>query len=586
MTETRKNVGPAAGSTVRVKRAAAAPAAKKPAERKPKRDAYDDFLDAAEKAEKAAKPAGKHAARPAAEVRKPQTEGKAQAKRADGAKSSDAPKKKPAPKRPARPAGEDAYDEFLKEAARVRPKKKKSRKKEQNAKALTAALALLVMIAGLLGLAGWQYTRYKAFTIMKAAVDRATFYEGTFVEGVDVSGMTLEQAVEYWQTNVEPGYSGRSVTLSNGASFTAAELGYSSDYAAVLGNAWNAGRSGSLVERYEALSQRRDLTADYSVTRTPYRTDVIEACVSAIAEQIDRPAVDAKIESFDAAEHTFRFSDEQVGSRLDREKLAEDMARALDNGGGTAELAVEAIQPKVVKADIAGKYGTVTTAVTNASSSSKNRLANIKLALEYIDGTCLKPGETFSFNETVGERTKARGFKVATAYSSGTVIEEVGGGICQVSTTLFNAAVKADLEIIERHNHSLTVGYVDRGKDAAVNWGSQDLRFKNTSDDNIYISCYLDGDKRVRFGIFGKLLPNGETITVEAKTTEKIDFESELVPNPSLGRGQTQVTQKGKQGYKAEAYKVRWDKNGDRISKELLCRSTYKSVTEIIEYGP
>ena len=159
------------------------------------------------------------------------------------------------------------------------------------------------------------------------------------------------------------------------------------------------------------------------------------------------------------------------------------------------------------------------------------------MALQLINGTHLAPGESFSFNDTVGKRTTERGFKVATAYSSGEVTEDVGGGICQVSTTLFNAFVKADMQIDERHNHSLTVAYVDKGKDAAVNWGNQDLRFTNNSSDSVYICCYLTSDKRVRFGIFGKLLPNGESITVEGVTTGKIDFETVYQANPSMASG-------------------------------------------------
>ena len=262
------------------------------------------------------------------------------------------------------------------------------------------------------------------------------------------------------------------------------------------------------------------------------------------------------------------------------------MTNALNAGGGTVELVVNSIQPAVKKADIASQYGMIASAVTNASSSSSNRLSNIKLALQFINGTCLAPGETFSFNGTVGERTTARGFKAATAYSSGKVVEEVGGGICQVSTTLFNAAVKSDMKIVERHNHSLTVGYVDLGKDAAVNWDSQDLRFTNTSSDNVYICCYLTSDKRVRFGIFGKLLPNGESITVEGVTTGRVDYQTVYQPSMTLASGETKVAQSGKQGYTAEAYKIRWDANGNQISKELLCKSTYRSTDEIIEYGP
>ena len=642
MTQTNHNIRKTSGGTA----PKPAGAAKKPAAaKKAQRDAYDEFLDKAEQAEKAArvrKPSGvkktpdaaKSASgaaektpvkKPAAAPKKKKTDllvpwdeletasvpqktakpaaaqkraaapkktaeaarktpAAAQKTASSAKKPSAAPQKAASVKKPAAPGkkskGRDEYDEFLDQAENARPVNRK------NPRALGATVALLVCIGGMLALAGWQYTQYQTFLTMKAAVDRTTFYEGITVEGVSVENMTLDQALEHWQTNIEPEYAQRKVVLSNGAEFTAQELGYSSDYASVLTAAWSAGRSGSLAERYEALSFRRSQPASYNVNRTPYRQELIAQCAEAVAGQIDRPAENSHIESFDMSSYKFKFTEEVVGSQLDQAQLVQDMTAALDAGGGTVELKVNSIQPEVKKADIAGLYGMITSATTNASSSSSNRLANIRLATKIINGTCLKPGETFSFNGVVGERTTKRGFKTATAYSGGKVVEDVGGGICQVSTTLFNAAVKADLKIVERHNHSLTVGYVDKGKDAAVNWGNQDLRFTNNTDDNIYIACYVTDNKRVKFGIFGKLLPNGESITVEGVTTGEVPYETVMQPSMVLAPGETVVTQSGKVGYKAEAYKIRWDADGNRISRELLCKSTYRATDEIIEYGP
>ena len=474
----------------------------------------------------------------------------------------------------------DPFDDYLQhteEMSRPHRRKKKT-------SSVTALLATAIVV--LLGLGGYQAVRYRAFAEMKSAVQRETFYEGTTVEGIDVSSMTLAQAMEYWQENIEPAYSQRKVTLSNGASFTAEELGYTSDYATVLSNAFSAGRTGSLEQRYALLSSRRSAPVSYSVTRQSYDPAAIARCVSQIAEAIDRPAENAKIASFDTESYEFTFTDAVTGSQLDADALTRDMTQAMENGGGSVELSVLAIQPDVTQNDIASQYGLIASAVTNASSSSSNRLSNIRLALQMINGTCLKPGETFSFNETVGKRTTDRGFKMATAYSSGTVVEDVGGGICQVSTTLFNAAVKADLQIVERHNHSLTVAYVDRGKDAAVNWNSQDLRFTNNSDDNVYICCFLSDDKRVRVGVFGKLLPNGESIVIESEVTGTTSFETVYQPNLALAAGASQVTQKGKDGCSAVAYKVRKDASDNTISREELCRSSYKTVNQIVEYGP
>ena len=516
-------------------------------------------------------------------VRRAETEADLPRSRADSAPHHSA--NTPRPARRSRQAvlavdNRDPFDDYLRHTEEM-PRPHRRRKKTSG---VTVLLATAIVV--LLGLGGYQAVRYRAFAEMKSAVQRETFYEGTTVEEIDVSSMTLAQAMEYWQENIEPAYSQRKVTLSNGASFTAEELGYTSDYATVLSNAFSAGRTGSLEQRYALLSSRRSAPVSYSVTRQSYDPAAIARCVPQIAEAIDRPAENARIASFDTESYEFTFTDAVTGSQLDADALTRDMTQAMENGGGSVELSVLAIQPDVTQSDIASQYGLIASAVTNASSSSSNRLSNIRLALQMINGTCLKPGETFSFNETVGKRTTDRGFKMATAYSSGTVVEDVGGGICQVSTTLFNAAVKADLQIVERHNHSLTVAYVDRGKDAAVNWNSQDLRFTNNSDDSVYICCFLSDDKRVRVGVFGKLLPNGESIAIESEVTDTTSFETVYQPNLALATGASQVTQKGKDGCSAVAYKVRKDASDNTISREELCRSSYKTVNQIVEYGP
>lgn len=468
------------------------------------------------------------------------------------------------------------------QTARGAKKTVKPRKKGH----ISATFLLLIAIGGLLYGVYLQYNRYIAFAEMKEKVNCATFYAGTTVEGIDVSNMSLEEALDYWQENIESAYESRTVTLSNGESYTAKDFGYQSDYQAVLTSAYAAGRSGSLVERYQALSERVEMPANYTVTRKLYDETLIAAYASGLASQIDTAAQDAKIESFDVDSYSFTFTDSSNGQKLDADQLQSDIRACIENGGGKVALKIDTIEADVTQEEISGEYGMIAYAVTNASSSSSNRLSNIRLALQIINGTCLEPGETFSFNETVGKRTTERGFKMATAYSGGEVTEDVGGGICQVSTTLFNAAVKSDMQIVERHNHSLTVSYVDKGKDAAVNWNSQDLKFTNTSDDNVYIICFLTDEKRVVFGLFGKVLPNGETIEIDAETTGSIDYETVYQASLSLMPGTMNVVQKGKKGYTAVAYKVRKDANGNTLSRELLCKSTYKATNEIVEYGP
>ena len=444
---------------------------------------------------------------------------------------------------------------------------------------------LLVIIAALLGLGVWRTMEYQALAEMKAVVGRQTYYDGTTVEGVDVSGMTLQEAIDHWDAEIEPAHRQVAAVLDDGTRITAAELGYSSNYQDVLAGAWNAGRSGSLRQRYLQLSTAGS-SASYEVERTNFDDALVRQYVAAVAEAVDTVPRDAHVSGFNPDTYEFEFTQESVGYSLDQEALVNAVESALNGGGGTISRQIATIEPSITRDNVASEYGMIASAVTNASSSSSNRISNIRLAMSIISGTRLSQGETFSFNETVGERTTARGFKTATAYSSGTVTEEVGGGICQVSTTLFNAAVKADLKINERYPHSLTVSYVDLGKDAAVDWKSKDLKFTNTTGDDIYICGTVTEDKRVRFGIFGKLLPDGETITVEGVKTGEIDYETKYQVSFDLYTGQQRQIQAGKKGYKATAYKIRWDAEGNELSREELCKSSYQATPEIIEYGP
>ena len=491
-------------------------------------------------------------------------------------------RKRVVPKQPPR----DMFLEEPRSAKKSRVKKRKPAKKRMGRFELGANIFFATAIAVMLALGGLMVFKYGVFREMKLVVEAQTFYEGTTVEGVDVSNMTLAAANDYWGSRIEPGYAGRTVDLGEDGVVTAADVGYYSDYAAVLSNAWSAGRRGSLEQRYRAAVNRQYHPVAYSVNRTLYTDAGVDAFVQTIAQRYDKPAVDAAIESFDVANYAFVFRESAQGRRLDAEGLGQAIRSALDAGGGSAEVVVETVQPEVTTDEVTSRYGMVSSAVTNASSSSNSRIKNIELAVSLINGTRVGPGETFSFNECVGKRTTDRGFRRATAYSGGEVTEEVGGGICQVSTTLFNAAVKADMEIVERHSHSLTVSYVDRGKDAAVNWNSQDMKFKNNSGDDVYVCCFVSKDKRVRFAIFGRLLPNGETITLEGVTTGTNKYDTKYEPSPFLAPGQTKVIEKGKNGYTADTYKIRWDAAGNELSREKIFKSSYKSKDEIVQYGP
>lgn len=463
---------------------------------------------------------------------------------------------------------------------------KGSKKFRPASKAKRIDVCLTVAICIMLTLGLWRVVAYAGFREKKQSVASESFRPNTTVDGVDVSEMSYTQAVDYWEEQVEPAYRSVAVTFDDGTSVTAAELGCSSDYRATIEQAWHNGRTGSLEERYAQLMSAGDETSDHSVTRRPYDDQKVREYVQALAAQTDREPENAGLESFDTSSYQFTFHESRPGARLNQEKLVQDIEAALENGGGNVTPEIVEIPPEASTEAVASEYGMICEARTDASSSNKNRQGNIQLALSILSGICIEPGETFSFNKAVGERTKARGFKEAPAYIRGTVQDQVGGGICQVSTTLFNAAVKADMTIKERHAHSMRVSYVDPGKDATVDWENKDLKFTNNTSEKVYICGYLTSNKTVRIGMFGRLLPNGESISVETKKSKSKDYSTQYQVNFLLPSGETKTIQSGKKGCTAETIKVRKDASGNEISRETLFKSTYSPTNEIIEYGP
>lgn len=497
------------------------------------------------------------------------------------AKSAAAPSKKSATRKKPSTAKKSApVDEF---DMPLKPRAKKPKRGGAGGYFTFILFALTLICTLVVCLQLFEYSRFKT---MRDAVTGDDFFAGTMIDGVDVSGMTLEGALTHWETQVEPRYSGRSVTLDTGATISASSLGYSSNYRKVIEDAWHAQTSGRLAERYAALTRYSVSGSGYSITRIPYTEAALEEYAAGLASSIDVAMSEPSITGFDTDTMGFTFGPGVQGRTLDRAKLIADMKTALDSGGGNVTLKIDTTEPTVSMEEMKSLYGLRAYAVTNASSSNSNRLTNIKLALSSINGLLLQPGEEFSFNKVVGKRTADKGYKVATAYNAGEVTEELGGGICQVSTTLFNAVVKAGLTPTERHAHSMPVSYVDKGKDAAVSWGNQDLKFVNSTDEPVYIVAYLDADKRVRIGVFGRAMENGRYITIEAELTEKEEFKTVYQYNAFLLPGTQEELQSGRNTYKAVAYKLTWSKDGDLIDREVLCYSTYRGRDQIIEYGP
>ena len=220
---------------------------------------------------------------------------------------------------------------------------------------------------------------------------------------------------------------------------------------------------------------------------------------------------------------------------------------------------------------------------TKYDASNIPRTTNLKLAMKKLNGVVVNPGETFSYNKTLGKRTAEAGYKEAGGFAGGKVVQTLAGGICQISSTLYDAAVYANLDIVERHNHMFLAGYVEAGKDATVVYGAYDFKFKNTRKYPIIIKTSI-GSGVARISIFGIKEDVEYDIEISTKILSYIPFKVIRQEDSSLAPGKEKVVQNGMNGCKSITYKI-VRLNGKEISRTVLSSDTYDAMNKIIKVG-
>lgn len=220
---------------------------------------------------------------------------------------------------------------------------------------------------------------------------------------------------------------------------------------------------------------------------------------------------------------------------------------------------------------------------TTYNTSNQNRITNLKLASEKIDGTIILPGETFSYNKVVGERTIAKGYKEAAVYAGGKVVDGIGGGICQLSSTLYNSVLYANLEITSRSNHRFLTSYVTAGRDATVSWGTIDFCFKNTRSYPIKITSEVKNGV-VTTSIYGIKEEKEYEVVIESKVTEVIPYNTKYVKDSTLKEDEEEIVQYGANGAKSETYKI-VKYNGIVVSREQISSDIYSPLERIVKRG-
>jgi len=306
----------------------------------------------------------------------------------------------------------------------------------------------------------------------------------------------------------------------------------------------------------------------------------IAAEVSAMAKKWNTSAKNGSISGFDKDSGAFTYSDSSDGIKIDQDTLTSDIKAAMDARNYKKEIAVESTVEKaeLSKDDAKKKYKVIGTYTTKATDNA-DRNNNLELACAAIDGKILQKGEEFSFNNSTGNRTVEKGYKAAGAYQNGIVVQEPGGGVCQVSSTLYNAVIESGLQTTERHAHTFAPTYVTPGEDATVSYdgfAGPDMKFINTTESAIAIRAAFH-DKSVTVSIVGiPVLEDGVTVTMHSVQTNEYDNAStEYVEDPTMVPGEEKLLDEGTMGSRWVTNLVT-KKKGTVVSDVLYHTSTYK----------
>ncbi len=473
-------------------------------------------------------------------------------------------------------------------------KPKKQRKKHPVLLAIT-----LILMAGAIGTGAYfsitNQIRMKKITDKVEAYNNL-FCPGVYVDGINLGGMTPEQATNSVNSQIQQRHDAWKVQLTyNGQDvleINADMMGFSVDTNSVLARAWQQGKEGDVEQRYVAMLQLEQTPYMDYTAKPDGNTHIIDEKLLQIKEVIDKPAVNAEMTAFDPSQdYPFVITEEEYGRNLDIEPIRQKLYQMVSTmESGTVELIPDITTPTVFRSDLIMNYkvrGYATTEISRHSEENRNN--NIRLAFDYINsyGSVIQPNATFSFNKVVGKRTPERGFYPATEYVYGEHEEGYGGGVCQASTTLYQAAVRAGMQILERRPHSDSVSYTEYGKDATVYWSEFrggkkiDFSFRNTSDAPIYIVAKvvtIPATRKEKKKLLAEVTIYGKDM---GSTTYDIDTVEEVIPctlNP-VAVGDRDLVSKAKDGCYVDSYLVEYT-NGVETSRKKMYRDKYEPRAE------
>ena len=421
------------------------------------------------------------------------------------------------------------------------------------------------------------------------AYEEEKIESGIYVNDINLSGMTVSEAKKAVQDYVDS-YADTEIALHAGEgqviALTAADCGLKWGNPEIIDEAASLGKDGNIIQCYKAL---KDLEYENKVYRVTFDFDknAIKSLVEEQGAQYNQDAVDATLTRVD---DTFQITEGQTGVAIDPDASANAAYDYLvNNWNGNAcdmDLVVAVQEPRGSVEELSKVTDVLGTFTTSYSTSGSSRSANVSNGANLINGCLLYPGDQFSAYEAVAPFTEANGYYMAGSYLNGQVVDSLGGGICQVSTTLYNAVLQAELEVTERYNHSMIVTYVDPSADAAIAESSgKDFKFVNNMEYPIYIEGYTTPDKQITFTIYGvETRESNREVIYESVVLERTVPEEEVIyPDASLPLGYCSV-QSAHIGYKAELWKI-VKVDGAEVSREQINSSSYMKAPRSATVG-
>ena len=487
-----------------------------------------------------------------------------------------------------------------KKPAKKRPMSKKARERRARKIRRTVIGSLCAVIAVVLLVVGVQAG--SRLVNIKQTLDRGdgVFYPNIFVNDIPLEGKTLDEAAAVVTQQVQSLISSFRITLrtEDGRSWdiTGDSLNMKYDIADQLDQLWAIGHTGSSSTRYE---QVKALEAEPAMRYTTLTYDLsqVNQILNQIKAEVDQPAVSATRVQDDSKWPPFSYTDDIPGQTLDITGLNERICTMVDTlVSGDVVLSPTPVQATITRAQLEAqivKLSSYETTVGKSGEYAEARAENVRLGTEKFNHLVIKAGESVSFNKVAGKRTVANGYQQALEIAYGNYVLGTGGGICQVSSTLYNAVVNAGLTVNKRTPHAIPSSYVEKGLDATVSDDRYDFVFTNNTNSDIYIETEfvkVKGYYHSRFTIYGRPDPNGYTYKLVSQVVETIPLPEPTYEKDTTGEhvfydDETAVKSSGREGYIVDVYLVTMDSKGLEISREKKYTDTYKASAPVYWIG-